>query len=150
MMEDALEELRQLTRSKAAWFRLIEGGHLVATHAVGVSQDFLREAGFAELTESVSQMLERGKPVTAHRSGAARKMRDLLKAEKLQYVVMVPVLGKKSPIGLLILGSARDEKADRRGTGVSGDLRTAVGNRDREFPSAGAGAALAAAVAEHV
>src|SRR5580693_9824970 len=29
MMEDALEELRRLTKSKAAWFRLIEGGHLV-------------------------------------------------------------------------------------------------------------------------
>src|SRR5271168_2162363 len=71
MMEDALEELQRLTRSKAAWFRLIEGGHLVATHAVGVSTDFLREASLAELTESVSQMLERGRPVRAHGVGAA-------------------------------------------------------------------------------
>jgi hypothetical protein len=38
MMEDVLGELRRLTRSRAAWFRLIEGGSLVATHAVGVSQ----------------------------------------------------------------------------------------------------------------
>ena len=50
MMEEALQRIAALTRSKAAWFRLIEGGHLVATHAVGVSQDFLREAGIAELT----------------------------------------------------------------------------------------------------
>jgi PAS domain S-box-containing protein len=110
MMEDALEELRQLTRSKAAWFRLIEGGHLVATHAVGVSADFLREAGFAQLSESVSQMLERGRPVTAEASGASPEDAGLLHSEKLEYVVMVPVLGKKSSIGLLILGDARARK----------------------------------------
>ena len=76
MMEDALGELQRLTRSKAAWFRLIEGGHLVATHAVGVSADFLREAGFAELTETVSQMLERGTPVVrTGRVTRSRKMR---------------------------------------------------------------------------
>ncbi len=106
MMEDALGELRRLTKSKAAWFRLIEGGHLVATHAVGVSQDFLREAGCAELTEEVSQMLERGKPVIAYRSGASPEDAGLMKAEKLRSVVMVPVLGKKAPIGRLVLGNA--------------------------------------------
>jgi PAS domain S-box-containing protein len=110
MMDDALGELQRLTRSKAAWFRLIEGGNLVATHAVGVSQDFLREAGFAELTESVSQMLERGKAVKAHRAGATPEDVGLLKSEKVQFVVMVPVLGKKSAIGLLVLGSSRARK----------------------------------------
>src|SRR6202035_1619149 len=79
MMEEALGELQRLTRSKAAWFRLIEGGHLVATHAVGVSADFLREAGLAELTESVSRTLERGKAVTAHRAGAGPEDAGLLK-----------------------------------------------------------------------
>jgi PAS domain S-box-containing protein len=110
MMGEALGELQRLTGSKAAWFRLIEGGNLVATHAVGVSQDFLREAGCAELTESVSQILERGKPVKAHRSGGSPEDSGVLKAEKLQYVVMVPVLGKKSPIGLLFLGSGGTRK----------------------------------------
>ncbi len=110
MMEVALEQLQKLTRSKAAWFRLIEGGHLVATHAVGVSTDFLREAGFAELTGSVSQTLERGTPVMAHRAGAAPEDAGLLKSEKILYVVMVPVLGKKAPIGLLLLGNAIAKK----------------------------------------
>src|SRR5260370_258040 len=110
MMEDALEELQLLTRSKAAWFRLIEGGHLVATHAVGVSADFLREASLAELTESASQMLERGKPVTAHRPGATPEDEGLLRSEKLHYLVMVPVLRKKSPIGVLVRGSGGSRK----------------------------------------
>jgi PAS domain S-box-containing protein len=110
MMEIVLEQVQRLTRSKAAWFRLIEGGHLVATHAVGVSPDFLREAGFAELTESVSQTLGRGKPVAAHRAGAGSEDSDLLKSEKILCVVMVPVLGKKAPIGLLILGTTSARK----------------------------------------
>jgi PAS domain S-box-containing protein len=110
MMEVALQQLQQLTRSKAAWFRLIEGGHLVATHAVGVSADFLREAGFAELTESASQLLERGKIVFAHRAGAAPEDSERLKTEKILYVLMVPVLGKKAPIGLLALASAHARK----------------------------------------
>ena len=107
MMEASLGELQRLTRSKAAWFRLIEGGHLVATHAVGVSADFLREAGFAQLTDSVSQMLERARAVTADGAGASPEDAGLLQDEKLRYVVMVPVLGKKAPIGLLVFGSAR-------------------------------------------
>jgi PAS domain S-box-containing protein len=110
MMDDSLAELQRLTRSKAAWFRLIEGGHLVATHAVGVSADFLREAGFSPLTESVTQMLERGRPVTAPADEASPEDSAVLESEKLQYVVMVPVLGKKSSIGLLVLGSGRARK----------------------------------------
>ncbi|MGC1371144.1 MAG: PAS domain S-box protein, partial [Candidatus Sulfotelmatobacter sp.] len=110
MMQDALNELRKLTRSRAAWFRVIEGGHVVATHAEGVSTDFLRDSGIAELTESVSQSMQRGKPVCAHRAGAPPEDSELLKAEKILWVVMVPVLGKKSPIGLLVLGCSAARK----------------------------------------
>ena len=110
MMETALAELQRLTRSKAAWFRLIDGGQLVATHAVGVSQDFLREAGFADFTEGASQMLHRGTPVATHRAGASPEDAGLLKSEKIQYVVMTPVLGKKAPVGLLVLGSSSHRK----------------------------------------
>jgi PAS domain S-box-containing protein len=110
MMQDALTALQKLTTSKAAWFRLIEGGHLVATHAVGVSPDFLRDAGVAELTETVSQLMQRGKPVSTHRAGATPEDAELLKAEKILWLVTVPVLGKKSPIGLLVLGSSAVKK----------------------------------------
>ena len=110
MMENALGELRGLTRSKAAWFRTIENGHLVAAHAVGVSAEFLREAGLAELSESASQMLERGKAVSAHRAGAAPEDAKWLKSEKILYVVMTPVRAKKSAIGLLVLGSTRSRE----------------------------------------
>jgi len=112
MMQAVLDELRYLTQSKAAWFRLIEGGHLVATQAVGVSQDFLREAGMVSLTESISQMLERGSPWAAQRRQDETNPEDaeLLKSEKLRHLMMVPVLGKKDPIGLVLLGSTTQRK----------------------------------------
>ncbi len=110
MMDAALGELQRVSRSKAAWFRLIEGGHLVATHAVGVSSDFMREAGLAELSEGVSHLLERGKPTVTHIEQASSEGEDLLRSEKLRYVTMIPVLGKKAPIGLLVLASARERR----------------------------------------
>jgi PAS domain S-box-containing protein len=110
MMDKALEELQRLTRCKAAWFRLIEGGHLVATHAIGVSSEFLREVGIAEMTASVSQTLEQGKPDLSHRDSTDLEDTQLLESEKIKNLLIVPVLGKKAPIGLLILGSARQRK----------------------------------------
>ncbi|MFZ0958100.1 MAG: hypothetical protein WAN60_17280 [Candidatus Sulfotelmatobacter sp.] len=62
LVQTALEELQRLTQTKAVWFRLVEGGHLVATHALGVSADFLRDAGFAEITEELSKKMETGQP----------------------------------------------------------------------------------------
>jgi PAS domain S-box-containing protein len=110
MMDQALENLQRLTRSRAVWFRLIEGGHLVATHAVGVSAEFLREVGIAELSESVSQTLERGKPQPASKEAGSPEDRGFLDSEKIHHLLMVPVVGKKSPIGLLVLGSSRQRK----------------------------------------
>ena len=150
MMEDSLEELQQLTKSKAAWFRLIEGGHLVATHAVGVSSDFLREAGFAELTETVSKILERSRPVVAEASEAIPEDAGLLASEKLRYV-SDGAGGREEIVNRAdSSGECPGEETDGRGTGFSGDLRTAVRDCDRELPTAGAGVALAAAVAQHV
>jgi PAS domain S-box-containing protein len=110
MMDKALEELQRLTKCRAAWFRLIEGGHLVATHAVGVSPEFLREIGIAEITANVSQTLERGKPEIARKAGTNPENEQLLKTERIRHLLMVPVLGKKAPIGLLILASERERK----------------------------------------
>ena len=56
VVQRAVEELQRVTRVRAAWFRLIESGHLVPTHAAGLSADFLRDAGFAEITEERSKI----------------------------------------------------------------------------------------------
>jgi two-component system NtrC family sensor kinase len=111
MMDKALMELRQSTESKVAWFRLIEGGHLVPTHIAGGSQDFLREAGVTELNEKISQTLEQSKPVKIRSSEASyAENPELLRSEKIKELLLLPVLGKKAPIGLLIFGSATARK----------------------------------------
>ena len=104
VVQSAVEELQRLTRTKAAWFRLIESGHLVATHAVGLSSDFLRDAGFAEINDETQKLLALSAAQVTTRAAAAPELEASLAAEKIRQVVMVPVVGNKSPIGLLLLG----------------------------------------------
>src|ERR1700678_1937969 len=110
MMDKALMELCRSTQSKAAWFRLIEGNHLVPTHAAGVSQEFLREAGVSDLNENISQILEQGRPHKLRGADSSDENQDLLRLEKIDELLLVPVLGKKAPIGLLVFGNARAKK----------------------------------------
>ena len=106
MVQSAVEELQRLTKVRAAWFRLLEGGQLVATHAVGVSADFLRDAGFAEVTEDLSKLMEKPEPRVTTRDEAGPEISLCLENEKIRQIVMLPVVGKKAPIGLLLLGNS--------------------------------------------
>ncbi len=107
MVQSAVEELQKLTKVRAAWFRLLEGGQLVGTHAVGVSPDFLRDAGFAEVTEDLSKLLEKPEPRVSERDDTGVESVDCLIVEKIHQVILLPVVGKKAPIGLLLLGNSR-------------------------------------------
>jgi PAS domain S-box-containing protein len=104
MVQASLEELQRANRVRAAWFRLLEGGHLVATHAVGLSADFLHNASVAPLSEDLSKLFAEAEPQVTPEDAAATEDPLSLKAEKIHQFVMVPVVGNKSPIGLLLLG----------------------------------------------
>jgi len=110
VVQSAVEQLQRLMRVKAAWFRLVESDHLVATHAVGLSADFLRDAGLAEITEEVSKLFEKAEPRVTGREGANPEAAGLLAAEKIRQVVTLPVLGNKSPVGLLLLANSGTRK----------------------------------------
>jgi PAS domain S-box-containing protein len=110
VVQSAVEELQRLTRTKAAWFRLIEGEHLVATHAVGLSSDFLRDAGFAELNDETQKLFALAAPQVTTREAAGPEPEACLAAEKIRQLVRIPVVGSKSPIGLLLLGSSRSRQ----------------------------------------
>src|SRR5579864_1706368 len=107
VVQSAVEELKRVTRARASWFRLVEGGHLVATHAVGVSSEFLRDAGFAQISEDVQKLLAQPGPQVATRGATGPEPKASLETEKIRQLVMVPVTGNKSPIGLLLLGDSR-------------------------------------------
>jgi two-component system NtrC family sensor kinase len=106
LTQTVVQEVRKLTRVKTAWFRAIEGAHLAATHVEGGSPDFLRDAGAIELTDDVNALLREGHPQVANRDRWLENT-EFLRKEKIRQVVMLPVVGQKSPLGLLVLGNAR-------------------------------------------
>jgi PAS domain S-box-containing protein len=131
VVQSAIEELKRATGVRAAWFRLLEGEHLIATHAVGLSSEFLRDAGFAAMSDEIQKLLAQPSPqVTTREAGLEPK--ECLATEKIRQLVMVPVTGNKSPIGLLLLGDSwsrqwtRDELDFLQGCGKQ--LAVAVEN----------------------
>jgi two-component system NtrC family sensor kinase len=105
MMATALEELKKLMSAKAAWFRLLEGDKMVLSDQIGLSKDFLRERTAVAKDDDFERTLGSAAPIVVMTSRAADGVRPYLKQEGFHHVVMVPVLGKKSVIGTLALGS---------------------------------------------
>jgi PAS domain S-box-containing protein len=106
VVQSVVEQLPRLVRVRAVWFRLVEGNQLVATHAEGLSADFLRDAGLVELNEEISKFLEGPKARVSKPQAASPENAELLKAEKISQVVALPVIGSKAPVGLLLLGDS--------------------------------------------
>jgi len=105
MMQTALEELKNLMRAKAAWFRLFEGDQMVMTEQIGLSPDFLRDRSLVAMDNNFERTLTGSGPVVLKTSAADDSVRAHLKKEGFRQTVLVPVLGKKSVIGVLSLGS---------------------------------------------
>ena len=125
VVQSTVEQLQKLTHVRAAWFRLAEGGHMVATHAVGLSPDFLRDAGFAEINTDVTKLLAQTSPQVTTREAAGTEPEACLESEKIRELVLIPVVGNKSPIGLLLLGSS----GSRRWTTEELDFLQACGKQ---------------------
>ncbi len=106
MVQPALEELQHLNHVRAAWFRLVDSNNLVATHAVGLSADFLRNTSFTPLSEELAKLFETSEPHVTARNAAGVETPESLKAEKIRQLVIIPVLGNKAPVGLLLLGDS--------------------------------------------
>jgi two-component system NtrC family sensor kinase len=107
MMTTALEELKKLMLAKAAWFRLLEDGKMVIVQQIGLSQDFLRDRGSVPTDDNFEQTLSVVAPIVLRTSRADDSVRPYLKRERFNHVVLVPIQGKKTAIGVLALGSRR-------------------------------------------
>ena len=104
VVQCSVEEIQKVLGVKACWFRLVEGGHLVATHAAGLSAEFLRDAGFAQITEEVSKFWDKRVPRIEKAEKAAIEPTECLATEKIHQLVTVPVVGSKAAVGLLLVG----------------------------------------------
>lgn len=104
VVQSAVDQLQRVMRVRGAWFRLYETGNLIATHAAGLSADFLHNAGFAPVTEKISKLWQEPVPLAEKRATVAHEPKECLEQEKIREVVTVPVVGAKAAIGLLMLG----------------------------------------------
>ena len=105
IMATALEHLKGLMRADAAWFRLLEGDRMVIAQQMGLSKQFMQDRMSVPLDDDFERTLNGSGPVLLATSAASDSVRPHLKREGFHHVVMVPVLGKKSVIGMLALGS---------------------------------------------
>src|SRR5262249_13252147 len=104
MLQSALEKLTRAIGARAAWFRLLDAGELVPTQHVGLSSDFLRAISLIGKDDILDGTLEGRRASTVKASHAPEAMREQLHKYAIKNIVLVPVLGKRSAIGLLSFG----------------------------------------------
>ena len=104
-----LEELRRLTRAKAAWFRTLarRTSWNLAAHR-GLSQAFVEKVTTIETAQSVSGFaLREGEVYVVRSAESTPEIREVLTDEGIHHLLLVPVEGKNSPVGMFILGMPR-------------------------------------------
>jgi PAS domain S-box-containing protein len=106
-LQTVLEQLTRSTRAKGAWFRILEGEQLVLTAQHGVSPEFFEALRRIDLSKSVSgYALREGRVCILLAKEAAPEFRQPLSREGIHHMVLVPVEGKNSQVGMLVLGLA--------------------------------------------
>jgi two-component system NtrC family sensor kinase len=105
MMETALGELKNLMGARAAWFRLLEGDNSILAQQIGLSQDYVRDRGSIPMDDLLREIFVDSSPKIHSTKALPDNIRPYLSRERLNHVVTLPVLGKKSAIGTLSLGS---------------------------------------------
>ncbi len=100
-----LEELGKITRAKSAWFRILEGEKLTMAAHRGLSQAFVEKVAIIETTQSVSGFALRESEVyVVQASESTPEIREALRDEGIHHLLLVPVEGKHSRIGMFVLG----------------------------------------------
>ncbi len=103
-----LEELTKITRAKASWFRIVEGENLVLAVHRGLSQAFIDKVAIVEMAQSVSGVaLREGQVYVVQTKQSTPEISVALAAEGIHHLLLVPVEGKHSHVGMLVLGMPR-------------------------------------------
>jgi len=118
MMQTALEKLKVVVGAKAAWFQLMEGNRLVPTQHVGLSPEFLRALGQAGMgqagtDETQARVLQENRAAVMKLPEMSEPEREQMEKHGVNHVVLLPVLGKKTVIGMLSLGCSGSPRHTR-------------------------------------
>jgi PAS domain S-box-containing protein len=132
MMQTALEKLKAVVGAKAAWFELMEGERLVPTQHAGLSPEFLRTlsqgmaqagmgqaatgqagTGQARKDEARARVLQENRAAVIKLAELSEPEREPLRKRGIHHLVLLPVLGKKSVIGMLSFGCSGSQHHTR-------------------------------------
>ncbi|HEY1937108.1 MAG TPA: GAF domain-containing protein [Candidatus Angelobacter sp.] len=103
-----LEELRRITRAKASWFRMLDDGKLKMVAHRGLSQAFIDRVTTIEMAKGVSGVaMSDGEVYVLQATESAPGIRETLLSEGIHHLLLVPVEGKQSTVGMFILGMPR-------------------------------------------
>jgi PAS domain S-box-containing protein len=109
MVLTALEQLKQLTGARAAWFRILDGNKLVLTRQVGLSEKFIRERPALDVrTADGARVAQQGVPIIMRAASLEEDNQRLVREEGLDHILLVPIRGKRAVIGVIALGQARN------------------------------------------
>jgi PAS domain S-box-containing protein len=104
MIQAALEKLSAAIGAKAAWFLFMEGESLVPTQHVGLSPEFLRAIGQAGMDDILAETLRESRSASVKVAGSPKPAQQELRKYGIKNLVLAPVLGKKSVIGMMAFG----------------------------------------------
>ena len=100
-----LTELIQITGAKAGWFRFLEDEKLRLAVQRGLPDEVANEISEIDLARSISgQLLAQSEVGTIKLAEMIPSTQPALKACGIEHIVVVPVIGKSSRIGVLSLG----------------------------------------------
>jgi PAS domain S-box-containing protein len=107
MAHRALHDLKDLMGAEAAWFRTTNGRRLRVLQRVGLSSEFLADRGVVEFDDPVEGIPDSARPVKLSRTQLENSAQPIFQQEHLEQVVVTGIPGRKSPVGVLVLGNRR-------------------------------------------
>ncbi|HEY6349107.1 MAG TPA: ATP-binding protein [Candidatus Angelobacter sp.] len=106
-VDTALNDLLTITHARAGWFRILDdqGALQLAAHK-RLPDAFVNQLSKVD-PRSVGYTVADKKIAILEVSGMVPEARPLMAQHGIQHIVVVPVVGKTSPIGVLVLGMNR-------------------------------------------
>ncbi|MBI2678774.1 MAG: GAF domain-containing protein [Candidatus Koribacter versatilis] len=115
MMEASLRELSTLMDAKAAWFRLLDEGHLVLTAQVGEGETIGPSRRSLNMEGTFSgRVVQQRAPGMIRMTATDRETRKRMERDGFDHVLVIPVEGKNGVVGTIALagGEHRSYRPD--------------------------------------
>lgn len=105
ILDEMLAGMIEISGAGAAWFRLLEEGKLRLARSRGLSAGVADAIFEIDATDSIGGLLlDRGEVGVVQRRNMNTSLESALALDGIDHIVVVPVTGKSTRIGLLVLG----------------------------------------------